>query len=356
MTTLDTECGFLYKRVEHQLRTWISEGYYRPGDRLPSIRELSAKLSVNYLTVRQALARLSAEGLVSTSQGRGTFVEHPTAGAKTVALVVPHLGSPLSDMVSQGICSVLDEHQIESVILNSHDSVNAEARNLRQIARRNLGGAIVFSTMGLPTTLAILKMVVEGRPVVLVDRFFEDVPTWHVRADNIQGGYLATRHLLDIGRRRIGFVSDLTNSTTRHRLEGYRRALASAGVVFDEKLVGAVPVATNDTFGTTRQLLAQTPRPDAIFYGNDFRAMEGMQAIKAAGLRIPEDIAIVGFDDLPTSRLTDPPLTTIRQDGFQLGKIAAELFLEQLAIAPSERALHPKWRIVPVELIRRNSA
>jgi len=357
MSTLDrTSSEPLYKQVERQVRGWIEDGRYRPGERLPSIRDLSAQLGVNYLTARQALGKLTAEGILASSQGRGTYVRGTTLRVRKIGLVVPHLGDPLTELISAGIYQVMAENGIEVSILSSYDSAEVEAGNLNRVLQTGMQGAIVFSMIGLPSTLNILKLVLQGLPVVLVDRYFEDVPTWHVNCDNQQGGYLATKHLIDIGRRRVAFISDLTNTPTRHRLEGYRLALARGGLVYDERLVGMVPAETDDTCGTTRKLLNGPVRPDAIFYGNDLRALLGMQEIKAAGLRVPEDIAVVGFDDLPMARLSDPPLTTIRQDGSRIGREAAELFIEQMKIPPDRRRLQPQARIIPVELVRRASA
>lgn len=357
MSLLDrTSKDPLHKQVEQQVRSWIADGRYRPGQRLPSIRELSAQLGVNYLTARQAVKRLAAEGLLASNQGRGTYVRQPTERSRKVGLIVPHLGKPLIDTISTGIYAVLAEHEVGVTILSSYDNSDIEVQNIDRAEQSGLQGTIVFSLMGLRSTLAILRMINDGLAVVMVDRHFEDVPTWHVCSDHQGGAYMATRHLVEIGRRRVAFVSDITNLATRQRLEGYRSALIDGGLPLDQKLVGAVPVKTNDTAAVTRDLLASKPYPDAIFFGNDLRALEGMQVIKEKGLRIPDDIAVVGFDDLPMARLADPPLTTIRQDGEKLGRVAAELYLEQVALSPDERRFQPQSRMLPVEMVRRASA
>lgn len=346
----------LYRQVERHVQQWIADGRYRPGQRLPSIRELSSLLGVNYLTARQAVAKLAADGVVSTSQGRGTYVSDPKQNSTKLALVLPNLVSPLSDQVASGIHEVMSSRGAEFSIFNSYEKPEVEVENINRIMQTGLQGAIIFSTMRLASIYAILRLILKGVPVVLVDRYFEDVPTWCATADNVGGAYQATQLLIKAGRRRIGFVSDVTNTTTRNRLAGYRKALSEAGVVSDESLLGIVPADSDDTRTVTAELLSRKPRPDAIFFGNDLRALLGIQVIKSLGLKIPDDIAVVGFDDMPMTHLSDPPLTTIRQDGVQLGRLAAELFWEQVRLDPEVRRLHPQTRVMPVEVVRRASA
>jgi DNA-binding LacI/PurR family transcriptional regulator len=141
-----------------------------------------------------------------------------------------------------------------------------------------------------------------------------------------------TRHLLDLGHTRIGFIAGpklLLDAC--ERLEGYRDAFAEAGVAVHEDLI--VPGDFNERSGreAMRALLARAPRPSAVFAANDESAIGAMQILKREGLRIPDDMALAGFDDIPLAQYVDPPLTTVHQPFYRLGEKAAEVLLATLA-------------------------
>lgn len=344
----------LYRQIERHLREQIDLRQLHPGDRLPSIRDISGSLGVNHLTVRQAVKNLERQGVLSTERGRGTFVSEPCLRGAKVTMIVPNLGIPLNAAISNGVREALAAREMELLIFDSHDDPELEVENLRRIEEYDLRGAIIFSMMRLAPMREILRLSLAGSPVVLLDRHLEDLPVPHVRSDNWQGGYTATRHLIERGRTRIAFLSDVTSTTTRDRLNGYRDALADANLVAERDLISRVSTADDDSCAATRRLLELPSPPDAIFYGNDLRAIVGMQELRQAGLRVPDDIAVVGFDDSPMAKLCDPPLTTIRQDGLELGRTAAEVLMHVMA-QPAAAQKEPPARIVPVELILRRS-
>jgi len=347
----------LYRQIEQELRERIHRGQIQPGQTLPSIRELTKEFQVNHLTVRQALRILGEQGIVTSSQGRGTFVRRDIRTAAKLALVLPNLANSLPDAIARGVRSVMDEHGIGGVaVFSSHDSPSEEAANVAQALGQTAQGLIVYSLMRKEAVIAALRGYLAGYPVVWVDRSYGELPVWCATSDNQHGGYLATDHLLRQGRQRIAFISEMGYTTTEARYQGYCQALGDHGVPCDPGLVGTVDDGENTMALRIRELVDRKPRPDAIFFGNDFRAMAGLQQIKAVGLRVPDDIAVVGFDDVPTAALADPPLTTVRQDGVQMGVAAAELFLEQFDLPLTERLARPNRRLVPVELVRRQSA
>jgi LacI family transcriptional regulator len=355
METIDrTSRKPLYKQVETYIRTGISNGRFGQGEKLPSIRELSKNLGLNHLTVRQAVNNLVTRGLLTSNRGRGTFVRMMDNRVRRVALVVPDLEVPLSASIARGVGTVARENNMELTIIGSHSDAEIESENLRRLANEKEHGFILFSMMGVKPAAEVLQMIMRGQPVVLIDRFFEDIPWWQVISDNRHGGYMLTRHLLDKGSRRIVFASHVQVTASRHRYEGYATAMR------EQKLEPRfIELDYYEDSGTgfcraTRELI-ENDRPDAIFYINDRRAIYGTREIKAAGLKVPDDIAVAGFDDTPMAALTDPPLTTVRQDAETIGRSAAELLLQQLTLSPEKRQAEPKNKVVPVELILRES-
>ena len=186
-------------------------------------------------------------------------------------------------------------------------------------------------------------------PLALIDFWMPGRPS--VNPDNERGGYIATRHLLESGRSRIAFLSgSLAHFSIREREHGYRRALYEAGVLGDPDLEAIAPPGLNVEHGAaqaTRRLLAQPKGIDAIFAYNDAAALAAMRVCQSLGRRVPDDIAIVGFDDIPAAAGALIPLTTIRVDVEALGRTGVDLLIQP---GPLDRQI-----TLPVTLIVRSS-
>ncbi len=189
-----------------------------------------------------------------------------------------------------------------------------------------------------------------GLPLVLVDGWIPGCAA--VNPDNTGGGYQATRHLLDLGRQRIAYIAgSLAHFSIRERSRGYRRALFEAGVLADPDLEALAPPGLDDAEGAAaamRTLLRRRLRPDAVFAYNDSAALAAMRVCLNAGLRIPEDIAFVGFDDIPAARYGAIPLTTLRVDKQELGRTGVEMLVGGGAM--------PQEMVMGVELMVRESS
>jgi len=219
-----------------------------------------------------------------------------------------------------------------------------------------MAGAIIVSLHHASFTDAIYDLKRRGYPFVLVDERSQHIDVPSVVADNYGGGYAVGRELLAAGHRRIGFIGRLAAHTVADRMNGLRDAMNDAGAPFDRSLVvdldmtleGDWPSAIGDA---TRALLNRQDRATAIFYSDDQTAMHAYPAIREMGLRVPDDVSVVGFDDNPLCQYIDPPLTTVRQPSGQMGRIAMEMLLKRIA--------HPRdpieSKIMPVEIVPRAS-
>ena len=198
---------------------------------------------------------------------------------------------------------------------------------------------------------ALIPLLRAGEiPFVFIGRPDESEGINYVDADNRQGGYLATSHLIDLGYRRIATIASDQNSAGDDRLTGYRQALADRGLAFTGELVATGDYSLESGY---RGMLELIPRsPDAVFLASDTMALGALRALREANLRVPEDIALVSHDDLPPAVQADPPLTTIRQTIDQTGALA----VATLAKAVSQGEALPLQQIVlPVELVVRAS-
>lgn len=184
-------------------------------------------------------------------------------------------------------------------------------------------------------------------PFVVIGRSELRAPIPYVNAANEMGGYLAAEHLIKLKRQRLAIIMCDHNTAGDDRYAGYRKALEDYGVAFDPRRVARGDFTQESGYVAMQQLLATAP--DAVFASSDMMALGAQQAIKQAGLRIPEDIALVGFDNLPQAALADPPLTTIQQPIEELGIVAVEM-LHELLNGPKK---WPRQIILPVELVRR---
>jgi DNA-binding LacI/PurR family transcriptional regulator/anti-anti-sigma regulatory factor len=194
-------------------------------------------------------------------------------------------------------------------------------------------------------------LVRTGRPVVIISEQIPNVPT--VITDNVAGMHAVVRHVLELGHRHIAFAGSPSNPDTSKRLDGYRQALAEFDLAFDPSLFFAAPdEGIEGGRAATRQILAAGRPCTAVAYATDEGALGGLEVLRSAGIRVPDDLAITGFDDKPESMITTPPLTTVRMRFDAMGRAAAEHLLDILAGAPP--ATEPI--IVPTELVIRRSA
>jgi LacI family transcriptional regulator/LacI family repressor for deo operon, udp, cdd, tsx, nupC, and nupG len=189
-------------------------------------------------------------------------------------------------------------------------------------------------------------------PIVSVDRSLVNASIDKVEVDNRQGAFEAVDHLLKLGHRRIAMIAGRQNvSTGRERRLGYEDALKAHGVALDEGLIRTGDYKQASGHALAKDLLALSPRPTALFVVNNLMTVGAIEAIHKEGLRIPQDVAIIGFDDLPWAEALDPPLTVVRQPAYDVGRAAAELLLKRL----SDPAAPAAWLRLRPKLILRSS-
>jgi len=190
--------------------------------------------------------------------------------------------------------------------------------------------AMIFASVFLHDP-AVEKLTGEGFPFVLINRRLEHDIADYVVMDDVLGGYKATEHLIKLGHRRIGMISGpISYSTGSERLEGYRKALHEHNIPVDRKLIKMGDFRKDSGYRAAKQFIRITPRPTAIFAANDYMAIGAFEAILDDGLRVPEDIAIVGHDDVEWASFGGIRLTTVRGDKLEMGKRAVQLLMKKL--------------------------
>jgi LacI family transcriptional regulator len=202
-------------------------------------------------------------------------------------------------------------------------------------------------------------ILAKGVPMVFFDRVYENANSSMVIVDDLSGAKEATQHLIDQGCKRIAHLEGPPNlGITKQRLEGYVQALTESNIPVIQELIVSCPQGSiEEGKSATEQLLKLDTPPDAIFATNDPAAMGAMQAIKEAGLKIPKDVAVVGFSNWFFSGLLEPPLTSVDQPGFEMGQEAARLLIRQIEFKSKDNEdPTPETKILKTKLIVRDSS
>lgn len=222
-------------------------------------------------------------------------------------------------------------------------AVGWERRSLARLSGTLIDGAVIVTPTVVETKHSFHVVAVDPHTGP------SDLPT--VDSDNFAGGVLATNYLLSLGHRRIGHISGRTDlMSAQLREAGFRSAMADAGVPVDERLVRVGGFRVESAAGTAAELLSLADRPSAIFAGNDLSAISTMTVARDMGLSVPDDLSVIGFDNVPESALVNPPLTTIMQPLQRMGAEALRLLVD--LIAGVERDTHIR---LPTELVIRSS-
>ncbi len=267
----------------------------------------------------------------------------------TLGLVIPNTANPFYADVARAVEEVGFEHGYTVFLCHSSHLPERERRYAEMLRAKHVDGAIFHPTTADLRPLALLSQA--GIQAVVLER---SVPGFHCFvADERHGGYLATHHLLSLGHRRIGCIvrtGDLTSSAAR--VEGYRAALAEAGLPLDERLTVESDFGFAAGAAAVRQLLQLPDRPTALVTHNDIIAIGAIKATVDSGLRVPADLSVVGYDDIAQAAYAVPALTTIAYPKHRMGRAAAKLLLSLLA---DEETLPPATIVLPVQLVVRDS-
>lgn len=210
------------------------------------------------------------------------------------------------------------------LLCNQHGEPVEERRSLRLLREERVAGVIISPVSGSAADAEAVAAA--GMPVVLLDRYPSEAELDIVRVDHVEAAYLGTRHLLERGYQRVACIEGHGYmATSVDRLEGYRRALAEAGVPYDPALVRDADYRTEGGYRAAQALLRDRHRPDAMIVMNNLMAEGALRAVRESGLHMPDQIGLVGFEEPPWATLIEPGLTTITLPISELGKAAAEL-------------------------------
>jgi GntR family transcriptional regulator, arabinose operon transcriptional repressor len=342
----------LYQRIYQYLSEEIVSGRFRPGDRVPSEKELSEQFEVSRITSKKALEMLSDEGVIERVPGKGSFVAEAVPVASTasrtgrtngriIGFVMPDFGDPFGAILIRSIEQACNEIGYHVILRTTHDNADEEEKAIDRLLEIGVDGIIVLPVHGEYYNPLILRLVLDHFPLVFVDRHLRGLAASSVSTDNVMATQMAIDYLIEIGHRCISFVSfPLENtSTVEDRLAGFVRSHAEHGVVIDKSLIltdlgdtwqNTPATAVSGNVERIRAHLAAHPNITAIF-ADEYTVVEYLrEAALQLGRRIPEDLSVICFDS-PIQSAGPFPFTHLKQPEYEMGTQAVQMLYDQIA-------------------------
>ncbi len=331
------------------------------------LKDIAAELGVSAVTVskvlrnqpdvgedtrKRVLQRVKEMNYTPNLLARGLA----SGKSQTIGLIVPDLVHTFFAEFAKGLKAGLRQRGYQLVLASAEEEPEMEREEIDTLLARGVDALLIASCQGVSDDLQHLQRI--DVPCVLIDRTLPGFGRCFVGTDDVAAGRLATEHLIGLGRRRIAHVAGEGLSTGRHRMQGYQSALESAGLSLDERLVIRKTrlEELGDGMGNDamQQLLSREQPPDAVFCYNDLTAVGAIRAILAAGLRVPEDIAVIGCGNLRLASYLQVPLSSIDQQTGEQGEQAAKL---TVALLSGTQKLDPvEIRVAPKVIARASTA
>jgi LacI family transcriptional regulator len=271
----------------------------------------------------------------------------------TIAAIIPDITNPFYPAFVRGIQDVADQRDYDVITYNTDGLADKERKCIRSVLEGRVDGviAVLFHTRARD----LFSLLDHNSPIVRLEAIRKaagERPLDNIYLDNVAAAQEAVTHLIDKGHSRVGMLVG-HEGPTHYRVIGYRKALDSAGIQVQESLIQVGDFNEQGGYRAMQALLKRHPRPTAVFAANDLMAMGAYLAIQEADLRIPQDVAVIGFDNIPTAKLVNPPLTTIDQFQQEVGQRAAEMLFERLdgTAPPSGRSEERRYALIKRESV-----
>ena len=295
----------------------------------------------------RVLAAAQTLGYAPSSMARALV----SGRSRILGVLINNNASPVYAELLRGIEDAANAAGFTLLFSNSADSQEQALHCLATLQSMHVDGLLLTPVQTDRRDIELLQR--SSLPFMLLLRHFPDLEADYVIVDNVAGGYLVTSHLLELGHRRIGHLAGPAHtSTAQGRLTGYRQALAERGAPFDQGLLTHADYTIAGGYEGARRLLERSDRPTALFAATDLQAVGVLKAARELGLRIPEDLALAGGDDIELAEFLEVPLTTFRQPAREIGMLGAEILMARLRVgsqALQQVVLKPKL------IVRRSS-
>jgi LacI family transcriptional regulator len=328
-----------------------------------TVKDVAARASVSVATAARALGgygRVSAATRARVLTAAADLGYQPNHVARalvsgstmTIGLVVGDIENPFFATVARAVAKVVEPRGYTLLLANSDEDPRSERRAVETFRAQRIDGLLVAPTAADAGHGHLRDAVAAGVPLVLIDRAAERLALDTVATDNRGGAAAAVSHFAALGHERIGMLSDLPRiASSRDRIRGYREGLLAAGLEFRPQDLVVGPATRADGRACAERLLRRPRRPRALFAANNFMTIGALDAAHRLGLRIPDDLVLIGFDDFVWTTLVNPPVTVVAQAVDELGRLAGDRLLARIAGDDGP----PRRISVPTELIVRGT-
>jgi GntR family transcriptional regulator of arabinose operon len=351
-----------YLLVKQKILEWLTQGRYKLDEMMPSENEISELFRVSRQTVRQTFSELENEGWLIRVQGKGTFVSNPqqfkTHHPMTVGVITTYISDYIFPHIVRGIEGELRSRGFRLLLASTDNNKEKEKEALLNFMNQPLSGLIIEPTksaQGNPNVNQFLELQYRNIPFLMIHEKYPELSCPALMMNDELGGFLATEHLIQRGHRRIAGFFKTDDLQGVHRLKGFIRAHQHYQVSLSPDMV--IQYDTENKFQKpsiyAEKLLQSSERPTACVCYNDELAIHLFDTVRMAGLRIPDDLSMIGYDDSLLATATEIKLTTIPHPKEEMGKDAASLLLQW--IKNGEHDTNPSNKLYQPSIIIRNS-
>jgi LacI family transcriptional regulator len=331
-----------------------------------TIHDIARKLNITASTVSRALndnpriSEATKKAVQKAAQKMNYQPNHIAAALRNgksniIGIIVPNVDRSFFSSVVRGIEEIANSAKYNVMICQSYDSYEKEVANVNALLSARVDGIIASYAKDTKNFEHFLKAKERGIPIILFDRSNDELEVSHVVVDDFLGAFKATEHLIQQGCKRIAhFTNTLPISIYKDRLRGYKEALLKHGLPIDESLVIKSNLQLEDGRESMVQLLALTEIPDGVFSASAFGILGALQILKEKSIKVPTEVALIGFSNEPYTSFTEPALSTVDQHSMQMGNAAANIFLEEVSDDGKKNMV--KKIVLKPELIVRQSS
>ena len=331
-----------------------------------TIHDIAKKLNITASTVSRALndhPRISeaTKKAVQKTALKLNYQPNNIAAAlrnghtNIIGIIVPTIDRSFFSSIVRGIEEVANASRYNVMICQSYDQYEREVANVETLLNARVDGIIVSHAKETKEFEHFREVREKGIPVVMIDRTNDNLEASQVVIDDYLAAFKATEHLIEQGGKKIAhFTNTLKINIYKERLRGYKEALLAHGLAYDESFVIESDLQLEDGRNSMLKLLSRQPLPDGVFSASAYGIMGALQVLKEKGIKVPEEIALIGFTNEPFTSFSEPALSIVEQHSMRMGNAAAEIFLEE--IADEEKKYIPQKVVLKPELIIRGSS
>lgn len=274
-----------------------------------------------------------------------------TQKTHTIGIIISDITTLFFTSAVRGIEDIARENGYNVILCNSDEDLQKETEYLKVVYEKKMDGLVI--SMAAKSNSYLKKLIRGGLPVVLLDRGPKEIKAAKITVDNVSGAYEAVNHLIKLGRRRIGVINGIAGvMTSDERFEGYKKALQDNDIPIDPELIKYGEFRMERARQVTQQVIKTKNPPDALFVTNEIMTTGTLLALNENNVRIPEEIAIVGFDDPVWAPLMKPPLTTVKQPSYSVGTIACQTLLQIINKGSKEKISQEDIVLKPKLIVR----